>query len=182
MPHLPDGFTYISEFVTEQEERELLGIIAGIEFREFQMHGVTAKRRIAHFGWHYSFDSHALSPASPMPEGLEDVRRRAAVLAGIEPSAFAETLITEYTPGAGIGWHRDAPPFGIIAGLSLAGACRMRFQKGKGDERHTAAVDLEPRSCYVIAGDARTKWQHMIPPTKALRYSITFRSLRRART
>ena len=39
---------------------------------------------------------------------------------------LAEVLVTEYTAGAGIGWHRDAPPFGIVAGVSLAGHCRMR--------------------------------------------------------
>jgi alkylated DNA repair dioxygenase AlkB len=39
-------------------------------------------------------------------------------------------------------------------------------------------VLLEPRSGYVLAGKARTSWQHSIPPTKELRYSITFRTLR----
>jgi alkylated DNA repair dioxygenase AlkB len=39
-------------------------------------------------------------------------------------------------------------------------------------------VTLEPRSGYVLAGDARRSWEHSIPPTKELRYSITFRTLR----
>jgi alkylated DNA repair dioxygenase AlkB len=30
----------------------------------------------------------------------------------------------------------------------------------------------------VLAGEARWKWQHSIPPTKEERYSITFRTLR----
>jgi alkylated DNA repair dioxygenase AlkB len=42
-------------------------------------------------------------------------------------SKWAEALVTEYTTGAGIGWHRDAPVFGIVAGISLGGTCRMRF-------------------------------------------------------
>ena len=41
-------------------------------------------------------------------------------------------------------------------------------------------LDLEPRSGYDLAGEARTAWQHHLPPAKALRYSITFRTLRRA--
>jgi hypothetical protein len=30
----------------------------------------------------------------------------------------------------------------------------------------------------VLAGEARTKWQHHVPPAKSERYSITFRTLR----
>ncbi|MFL5967577.1 MAG: hypothetical protein ACJ747_13605, partial [Gaiellaceae bacterium] len=45
-------------------------------------------------------------------------------------------------------------------------------------ERETYELELAPRSGYVLSGDARTKWQHHVPPTKSLRYSITFRTLR----
>ena len=33
------------------------------------------------------------------------------------------------------------------------------------------------RHALVLRDDARWRWQHSIPPTKALRYSITFRTL-----
>ena len=65
----------------------------------------------------------------------------------------------EYPLGAGIGWHRDALPFGIVAGISLGASRRMRFQRGE--------------------GAARTDWQHTIPPVKEMRWSITFRTVRR---
>jgi alkylated DNA repair dioxygenase AlkB len=96
------------------------------------------------------------------------------------PDAFPEALVTEYQPGAGIGWHRDAPPFGIVTGISLAGTCRMRFQKGTGPARQVSAIELPPRSIYLLTGSARKDWQHTIPPTKELRYSITFRTLKQA--
>jgi hypothetical protein len=35
-------------------------------------------------------------------------------------------------------------------------------------------LGLEPRSAYVMRGDARWRWEHNIPATKNLRYSITF--------
>jgi alkylated DNA repair dioxygenase AlkB len=41
-----------------------------------------------------------------------------------------------------------------------------------------AEVILAPRSGYVLAGAARYAWQHSIPPIKALRYSIAFRTLK----
>lgn len=178
---LPEGFHYFPGFLAESEERDLLTAIATVEFREFQMKGVTAKRRVAHFGWHYSFDSFRLTPAEAAPAAFDPLRDRVALLACVASEAFSEVLVTEYKPGAGIGWHRDAPPFGIVAGISLAGTCRMRFQKGEAPSRITAAIELAPRSLYLLTGSARTEWQHTIPPAKELRYSITFRTLRRSR-
>jgi hypothetical protein len=37
-------------------------------------------------------------------------------------------LINEYRPGAPIGWHRDAPQYEVVAGLSLLSACHMKFR------------------------------------------------------
>jgi alkylated DNA repair protein (DNA oxidative demethylase) len=176
---LPSGLIFAPEFLTQNEELDLLAFVNGMEFRSLQMHGVTAKRRIKQFGWHYAFESYKLTPADPIPTAFASIQARSATLAGIDSSEWAEALVTEYPAGSGIGWHRDAPAFGIIAGISLHGACRMRFQTGAGLTRMTSAIDLPPRSIYLLTGEVRTKWQHMIPPTRELRYSITFRTLRR---
>jgi alkylated DNA repair dioxygenase AlkB len=56
----------------------------------------------------------------------------------------------------------------------------MRFQRTAGGEREVAAVELAPRSAYVLSGPARWSWQHSIPGTKAQRWSVTFRTLKRA--
>jgi alkylated DNA repair protein (DNA oxidative demethylase) len=107
------------------------------------------------------------------PDGLV---YRSAV---IDSSDLVQALVSRYPPGAGIGWHRDAPMFGSkVIGISLLTPCRMRFQRRARDTRLVYALELEPRSGYVLAGSARWAWQHSIPPTKALRYSFTFRSLR----
>jgi len=99
-------------------------------------------------------------------------------VAGVEGDALAEVLVTHYPPGAGIGWHRDAPAFGVVVGVSLLGACRLRFQQGRGAARKTRALTLAPRSAYVLDGAARWQWQHAIPPGREERYSVTFRTLR----
>jgi alkylated DNA repair dioxygenase AlkB len=65
-----------------------------------------------------------------------------------------------------------------VAGISFAGACRMRFQRGEGQQRQTWSLALPPRSLYVLSGVAREKWQHSIQPVKAPRWSITFRTLK----
>jgi DNA oxidative demethylase len=178
---LPPGLVFSPEFLTPREESDLLELIHTMEFRTFQMHGVTAKRRIKQFGWHYAFESYQLTPADPIPAAFDSIRTRSAALAGIDPSEWAEALVTEYAPGAGIGWHCDAPAFGVVSGISLMGSCRMRFQTGTGPARLTRAIELPARSIYVLTGEVRTKWQHMIPATRELRYSITFRTLRKRR-
>jgi alkylated DNA repair dioxygenase AlkB len=178
---VPPGLIFVPEFLTETEESDLLAFIHRIEFRTLQMHGVTAKRRIKQYGWHYAFESYQLTAADPIPAEFTQIRRRSAAWANIDPSEWAEALVTEYATGASIGSHRDAPAFGIVAGLSLGGGCRMRFQTGDGTARMTYALELPARSIYLLTGEVRTKWQHMIPPTKELRHSITFRTLRKGR-
>ena len=177
-PQLPDGFLLKLDFLGAEEERELIIFIRTLHFGEVRMHGVVAKRLIVHFGLRYAFASHHLSPAAEIPAAFRPIQARAEQLAGIEPAAFSEVLVTEYSPGAGIGWHRDAPPFGIIAGVSLASPCRMRFQRGTPERRESTFVELQPRSAYLLTGNARNEWQHSIPAMKELRYSITFRTLK----
>lgn len=145
------------------------------------MHGVAARRRIVQFGWRYSFDARALTEGAALPPFLAGIRDRAAAVAGIEPIDLSETLVTEYQPGATIGWHRDAPPFGVVVGISLLSACRFRLRRPEGDTWQRAELALAPRSLYVLAGVVRSAWQHSIPAVDALRYSITFRTLRKKR-
>jgi hypothetical protein len=48
--HLPSGFQYREHFITEAQERLLLDAIASVEFANFEMRGVVARRRVAFFG------------------------------------------------------------------------------------------------------------------------------------
>lgn len=176
----PPGFSYEPDFASPDEERTLVEHISALKFSEVRMRGVTARRRVRQFGWRYSFETYRLTEAPPMPPFLEPLQARAAALVGVERAALSETLITEYQPGATIGWHRDAPMFGIVVGISLVSPCTFRFRRGPGTGDRPLSIVLAPRSVYVLDGEARTKWQHSIPATKSLRYSITFRTLRRA--
>ena len=186
-PELPEGFLYVEDVVADEEQTQLLEQINGLTFSEIRMHGVAAKRRTIHFGYSYDFQSFELTAASAIPDFLLPIRAKAAALTQLPPHDFREALITEYQPGAGIGWHRDAPHFGTVAGISLLGACSMQFRPWVGGrdnlpaERRRGAhlvQQLAPRSAYVLTGPVREKWQHRIPSTKALRYSVTFRTIR----
>jgi alkylated DNA repair dioxygenase AlkB len=175
----PEGFRYQPDLVTAAEEAALLEEIRRLEFHAVEMRGVVARRRVIQYGWKYGFDRSRLSRGPDIPPFLLPGRERAAALAQVEPAALSEALLTEYQPGAPIGWHRDAPGFELIVGISLLSACRFRFRRGpeRGSER--MSLTLEPRSGYVLSGPARSEWQHSIPEVDALRYSITFRTLRR---
>jgi alkylated DNA repair dioxygenase AlkB len=182
MEAFPEGFVYRPDFLRTQEEREMLDIVSRLGYGEVRMHGVAAKRRVLHYGYRYAYESFRIEPGPPVPEWLEPIRGRAASAAGLAaPSELAEALVTEYPPGASIGWHRDAPAFGIVVAVSLGAACRFRFRRGEADSRETVDTEIEPRSLYILNGPARADWQHHIPPVKSLRYSITFRTLRRKR-
>ena len=180
MSDLPPGFVYQPDFLTAEEERALLAEVTTLEFHDVKMRGQVARRRTTHFGWTYGYETWRIEPGPPIPHFLLALRPRAAALGRLPPEELVEVLVTHYPPGAGIGWHRDAPMFGIVVGVSLGSPCRFRFQRGRGAERRTAAVVLEPRSGYALDGAARWQWQHSIPPGKVERYSVTYRSLRRS--
>jgi alkylated DNA repair protein (DNA oxidative demethylase) len=174
----PEGLVYRPDCLSVDEERELLAILEPLRFDPIVIRGQAARRTARHFGLDYDYEARTPEPGEPVPDWLLPVRARAAELAEVEPEELVEILVQRYPPGATIGWHRDAPAFGTVVGLSLGSSSRLRFQRGKGEQRRVWEILLEPRSGYVLTGKARTSWQHSIPPTKELRYSITFRTLR----
>ena len=175
-PHLPDGFKYEPNVITADEERELIRQIEPLPFKEFEFHGFTGKRRVVSFGWRYDYDERGLQRASDIPPFLLSLRERAAKFAGLGPTDLQHVLVTEYSPGAAIGWHRDKAVFDEVVGLSLLSACRFRLRRKVGDTYERVAIDAEPRSAYLLSGPSRTEWEHSIPAVERLRYSITFRN------
>ncbi len=174
----PEGLVYQPDFVTDEEEQALVALFEELAFSEVRMQGQTARRTVLHFGYRYGYESWDLTPADPLPESMAWLRDRAATLIGAGPDELAETLVTRYPPGAGIGWHRDAPLFGpLVVGVSLLTPCSLRFQRRAAERRRVYNLELAPRSAYVLGGAARSSWQHSIPTTKSLRYSVTFRTV-----
>ena len=180
----PEGLLYRPEFLDEDEdeERALLALVDDLDFQEVRMHGVAARRTVAHLGYRYDYESWRLVPAEPLPAPLVALRDRCAALAEVPPTELAQALVTRYPPGATIGWHRDAPVFGPqVVGVSLLSDCRMLFRREAAGGRRMYRHELGRRSAYVLRGPARSSWQHSIPATPGLRYSVTFRTLRSSR-
>ena len=181
-PSLPEGFRYEPDFLTENEERDLVAELEALPLKEFEFQGFRGKRRVVSFGWRYDFNDRRLTTAADLPPFLLPLRERAAAFAGLRPEEFPQVLVTEYAPGAGIGWHRDKAEFDRVVGVSLLAPCDFRFRRQTaGGKWERATVVTEPRSAYLLAGPARTQWEHSIPAVDRLRYSVTLRSLAKKR-
>src|ERR671921_380601 len=138
----PAGLVLCADLLSVSEEAGLIALLTDLRFDPIVMHGREARRTARHYGLGYDYESRAPQPGEPIPDWLLPARERAAELAGAQPDDLVEALVQRYPPGSTIGWHRDAPAFGLVMGISLAGACRLRFQRGKGDRRRVWEVAL----------------------------------------
>src|SRR5689334_5513002 len=178
-PDLPEGFKYQPDFISPDDEQQLVQQIRTLPLKEFEFQGFLGKRRVVSFGWRYDFNDRELQRADDIPPFLLPLRERAAKFAGLGPDSLQHVLVTEYAEGAAIGWHRDKAVFDEVVGISLLASCRFRFRRQLADGKwERAAIIAEPRSAYLLAGPARTQWEHSIPAVEQLRYSITFRNFR----
>jgi alkylated DNA repair dioxygenase AlkB len=174
---LPPGFRYKQELIGGDEEQALLAHIKLLPFREFAFHGFTGKRRVVSFGWRYDFNGGGLAKTEDMPNFLLPIREQASAFAGIKHDDLQHALITEYGPGAAIGWHKDRSVFGDVVGISLLSSCTFRLRRKTGNRWERCTLTAEPRSVYLLRGPSRTEWEHSIPAVDAVRYSITFRNV-----
>ncbi len=177
-PFFPAGFRYLPDVVPAGMQADLVRLIKEMPLKPFDFHGYEGKRRVASFGWKFDFDTQRLRQTEAIPDDLLPVRDIAAHFAGIRPDSLQQVLVTEYEPGAPIGWHRDKAAFARVVGLSLLSSCRFRLRRRAGSKWERFSISAEPGSAYLLSGPSRNEWEHSIPPVDRLRYSITFRELR----
>ena len=173
----PPGFRYMGELISHAQEQRLVQHFQELEFKPFEFHGFLGKRRIVSFGWRYDFGGAGLQKTDDIPRFLEPLRSQAAAFAMLNAGDLQHVLVTEYQPGAAIGWHKDRSVFGDVVGISLMSPCTFRLRRKAGAGWQRAAITLGPRSAYLLRGEARVEWEHSIPAVTELRYSITFRNV-----
>jgi alkylated DNA repair dioxygenase AlkB len=171
------GLRYQADLISRDDERGFVRGFERLDFKPFEFHGYLGNRRVVSFGLRYDYSGARLREAAPIPDFLLPLRAIAARFSGQAEEALAHTLVTEYAPGAGIGWHRDKGQFGKVVGLSFCEPCRLRFRRKDGERWERRVVEVMPRSAYLLDGEARHVWEHSISPMEKLRYSVTFRSL-----
>jgi alkylated DNA repair dioxygenase AlkB len=180
-PNFPPGFNYLPNFISEEEEAQLIDAISKLELHPFLFGGYEAKRKVASFGYDWNFDTKRLTKGKRIPEAFNPLIEKISGNLSINKNDFAELLVTEYPVGAVINWHRDAPPFDLIAGISLLSHSTFRlrpFDKEKQTRASVISLPLKSRSLYIMLGPSRTEWQHSIATVDKVRYSITLRTLK----
>jgi alkylated DNA repair dioxygenase AlkB len=175
-PKLPEGFAFADEAIPARQARELAEQFATLPFKPFEFHGYLGNRRVVSFGWRYDYGGGTLRESGVMPAWLQPLRERAAQFAALPVAGLQQILVTEYAPGAGIGWHRDKPMFDDVVAFSFVSACTLRFRRRQGPSWERASQVVPARSVYLLRGPSRREWEHSIPPVSALRYSVTFRT------
>lgn len=171
------GLEYRQDFITRDQEAALLKQLQAMDLAPFRFHGWTGNRKTQSYGWRYDFDDASFQPTESIPQWLEPLRDKAAALAGVKPEEIAHALVARYDPGAGIGWHKDRSVFDRVVGVSLGSCATLRFRQRAGSGFRRFSLPVEPRSAYLLSGEARHDWEHRILPGEELRFSVTFRTL-----
>ena len=173
----PEGLRYAREFVSAEVERELIARVAELPLKPFQFGAFEGHRRVKSFGFRYDYTQQKLIESEPMPDWLKGLARSVEAFGNLREASVRQVLCTEYQAGVGIGWHRDKGYFDKVFGLSLGSACKFRLRRPSGDKWERFSFLAEPRSLYLMQGEARHDWEHSIPAVDGLRYSITFRTM-----
>lgn len=173
------GLVVVDEAIDAALEADLEREIDAVPLAPFQFGQWQGKRLTTNYGSAYDYQRGRPIAAPPLPGWLVSLRDRLAREVERDPADFVQALLIRYDPGAGIGWHRDRPQYGVVIGLSLSAPAVLRLRRRLpegGFERR--GVALPPRSLYLLSGEVRTAWEHSIAPIACLRRSVTFRTLR----
>jgi alkylated DNA repair dioxygenase AlkB len=175
---LPQGFRYLPDVLSPSEEASFVERFRYLLFQPFEFQGFLANRRIFTFGHKYMFAGQKPRADARIPEYFRTLTELAAKISGTSAEAFEQVMVTEYAPGAGIGWHRDRPSYEDIVAVSFLAPCTLRLRRKKGQSWERRSAYIEPRSVYLLHGSVRDDWQHSIAPMEVLRYSVTLRTFR----
>lgn len=181
IPDVP-GLAYVPDYVTDAEARALIDAID----REPWLTDWQRRRQI--YGVSYGSARSSAAEHSPIPTWLSPFVAR-VLDDGHLDDRVANVVVNEYMPGQGIGLHHDFPGFGpAVVAISLGSACQLDLVDP--ETERVEVLDVEPRSLWVLGGDARRRWKHGIAHRKTdlvdgvkrprgRRISITMRTLRR---
>jgi alkylated DNA repair dioxygenase AlkB len=183
----PPGLTYVSNYLTAEEENDLL---RRIEHDEAQRWLPDLSRRVQHYGYRYDYKARSISrdmKLGPLPHWLSSLGDRLVHERLIERCP-EQVIVNEYLPGQGIARHIDCVPcFGpTLITISLRSDCVMDFEHPSTAERYE--ILLEKRSLASLTGDARYVWRHGVakrhtdrPADRIVRrqrrISLTFRTV-----
>lgn len=177
-PSPPQGLILIPEFLSMEEEQDLINLVDGSDWLG------DLRRRVQHYGWKYDYRSRSIQPSSylgPLPEWADNLASR-LVEHGLVLEKPDQVIVNEYIEGQGISKHIDCPSCfrGTIVTLSLIETWSMIFRR----DNEKYEMLLPRRSAACMSGSSRRDWTHEIPQRKTegkqlrgRRISLTFRKV-----
>ncbi|XP_043263037.1 alkylated DNA repair protein alkB homolog 8 [Colletes gigas] len=158
---LPPGLRMIENFITENEEKDLLNTLNWNN--KVSKSSDLKHRKVKHFGYEFEYNSNKVNsdnPIAPIPESYQFLQARFRKYD--IPHEYDQLTINHYLPGQGIPPHIDTHSVfeDTILSLSLGSACIMDFKRK--DKR--ISVLLPPLSLLILSGEARYAWSHGICP------------------
>ena len=193
------GLYYQANFLTEEEEKQILSIIDSNEWN----HDI--QRKTQYYGYTYYHTRHNSTSMQPT-EQIENTHFPLSQLQFVidkfkDTTIFppdhppTQILVNEYLRNMSIKGHVDnVDAFGdVIISLSLCGPAYMTMRSIE-NPNIVAKVFMEERSILIMSGDSRFKWRHAITkqrrvylPTKKItilrddtyrRVSLTIREIK----
>jgi len=172
------GLYYIPQYLTQDEITMLMDKINhDIHFQAIS--NAPHSRRVAHYGYFYSYDKSGLKPAEAIPDYLKCLATPEKINQIMDNhilKEFDQVIINEYGYKQKIAPHTDhIKLFGpIVACLTLGQATPIIFSHND----HYISVPVEEGSLYIMTSDARYKWKHSLQNNNHnKRYSITYRHI-----
>jgi alkylated DNA repair dioxygenase AlkB len=171
------GLFYIENYLSATE----MDLITEKLSTDIKFEGIYGKksRRVAQYGYYYSYDRSGLKVAPPIPNylaALVSVDRINNLIENLITTNFDQLIINEYYPNQKIAYHTDHPSqFGpIIACLTVGQCVPINFMC---DDQVTT-IDVKPGSMYIMTGAARYQYKHSLKNnTNSTRYSLTYRTI-----
>ena len=171
------GLVYRPEFITSEEEREL---VAWLDEHEWSR---PLKRRVQQYGWRYDYRQREIDARMRLGELPDWAAALAQRLVNEElmDERPDQVIVNEYKGAQGISRHIDQPHSFAerVATISLLETWSMVFRLP--NSKRKVEKSLESRSVAVFTGDARYRWTHEIPGRKYERVGSDRQRVRRER-
>lgn len=157
------GLFYIQEYLSEDEQHELLATI------DQQPWITDLKRRVQHYGYRYDYKKRSVDPSmylGTLPDWIRSLAERLHEedFIAVVPD---QAIINEYHSGQGIASHIDCIPCfdDTILSISLGSPCVMIFSHIH--SKTNVPILLHPGSLVVMKEESRYEWKHGIAARKS---------------
>ncbi|CAH2979190.1 unnamed protein product [Chilo suppressalis] len=157
----PRGLRIIEDFITSEEEKELITLFDWAENIESSN---LKNRLVKHYGYEFRYGSNDVDLDSPLPEKIPEefnILWKRLRQHDWDLGKPDQLTVNKYSPGHGIPMHVDKhSPFGdTILSLSLGSSIVMDWKHH--DSKYVPVV-VKGRSMLIMQGEARYDWQHGI--------------------